>query len=78
MRLVLDRTDGSKNVLSLLHSGSYSLTLAESSRDIWWHVYGGNVIVATLRYGVSMFYFLDHRLTTHPKVYLFQVHPRSR
>ena len=34
-RLVLDRTDNSKIVLSLLHSGRSSLTLAESSRDIW-------------------------------------------
>ena len=25
--------------------------------------------LATLRYGMSMFYSLDHRLTTHPQVY---------
>jgi len=34
-RLVLDRTGDSKIVLSFLHSGRYSLTLAEYSRDIW-------------------------------------------
>jgi len=34
----LDRTDDSKTVLSFLHSGRYSLTLADPSRDIWWHI----------------------------------------
>jgi len=34
----LDRTDDSKTVLSFLHSGMYSLTRADSSRDTWWHV----------------------------------------
>ena len=38
IRIILDRTDDSKNVLSLLHSERYDLTLAEPSRDIWWHV----------------------------------------
>jgi len=35
-RIVLDRTEDSKNVLSFLHSGR--LTLPEFNRDIWWHV----------------------------------------
>ena len=64
MRTVLDRTDDSKTVLSFLHTGRYSLTLAESSRDIWWYVIWQDVSITILRYGMFMFYSLDYRLTT--------------
>ena len=42
---------------------------AESSRDIWWYVVWRRCERRDLRYGMSMFYSHDHRLTTHPQVY---------